>query len=215
MVGRENYEVFSAVARADALAAQVVARAAPIRFGVAQSLAELEVVYRLRYRIVIDQGWAKPEAFPDGLERDAYDDRAVQFGAWDGEVLVATGRLVLPAPGQPLPTEEAFDLEIGPPGQVVDVGRICVIPAYRDAQHRVFWGLLSQAWIEIRVRGFTQACSISTASVARMCRRWGLQVVPLGTPRSYWGEVRTPVLIRPADSIHAIIRVMDRSSSPV
>jgi len=211
MISYNTCETFSLMARMDALAAQIVARAAPIHFGVAQSPAGPKAVYRLRYCVVIERGWAKPEDFPDGLEHDAYDDRAVQLGAWDGEVLAGTARLVLPAPGQPLPTEEAFGLEIGPAGQVVDVGRVCVAPAYRDAQHRVFWGLLSQAWIEWRVRGFTQACSILTASVARICRRCGLQVVTLGPPRSYWSEVRAPALIRAADSIHTIIKVMDRS----
>src|SRR3990170_2028423 len=57
---------FSGLARTDALAAQLIARAAPLMFSVAQSPAEREAVYRLRYSIVVEKGWARPEDFPDG-----------------------------------------------------------------------------------------------------------------------------------------------------
>ncbi|MBI3950289.1 MAG: GNAT family N-acetyltransferase [Acidobacteria bacterium] len=202
MINQESLETSTASVKLDALAAQLVARARPLRFAVVQSPAEREVVYRLRYDIVIEQGWAKPEDLSEGLERDAYDARAVHIAGWDGEVLAATSRLVLPAPGHRLPTEEAFDLEITTDRPVVDISRICVAPGYRSRQHRVFWGLLGQTWIELRTRGFTQMCAILTPSVvARMSPSWGLQVVALGAPRPYWGEERFPVLIESAASV--------------
>ncbi len=193
----------SAAAAMDSLALRLIARAAALRFGVAESAAELEMVYRLRCRVAIERGWARPENFPHGLERDSYDDHAVQIGAWNGAILIATCRLVPPTPGQPLPTEAAFGLTIQPPGRVLDVGRVCVAPEYRAADYRVLSGLLCQAWLEMRARGFTDACAILTPAAARMYRIGGLQVVSLGAPRLCWGEHRFPALVRPAASDHA------------
>jgi N-acyl-L-homoserine lactone synthetase len=205
MSNHESHETVSALAKMGTLAARLVARATPIRLGVAHSPAELEAVHRLRCRIVIEQGWAQPVDLPDGVERDAYDDRAVQVVAWDGAVLAATSRLVLSIPGQPLPTEATFGLAIEPRGRVVDVGRVCVAPTYRGMDHRIFWALLGQTWIEMRARGFTEVCSILTPSFARTYQRWGLQVMILGAPRPFWGEKRLPALIQPAASNHTLL----------
>src|SRR5258707_11385790 len=99
MSNLERAEIDSALASVDAFAAQRIALAAPIRFDVAQSPAELEAVYRLRYQVAIERGWATPADMPDGLERDAYDDRAVQIVGWDKEGSVAVVRLVFPHSG--------------------------------------------------------------------------------------------------------------------
>jgi N-acyl-L-homoserine lactone synthetase len=204
MTEHEIRQTSAGLARTDALAAQLIARAAPIRFSVAQSSAEREAVYRLRYSIVVEKGWARPEDFPDGLERDGYDDTAVQIVAWDADVLAATARLVPPIPGHPLPTEEAFGLTFASRMRLMDVGRTCVAPAYRDAQHRVLAGLLGRTWIELRAGGFTNACGIISPAVVRMCRGMGFDVVLLGAPRLVWGQNRYPVLLRPGRSLRTL-----------
>ena len=211
MTEHETCQTSSGLARTDALAAQLIARAVPLVFSVAQSPAEREAVYRLRYSIVVEKGWAKPEDYPDGLERDAYDDTAVQIVAWDADELAAAARLVLPVPGHPLPTEEAFGLKIESRTQVMDVGRTCVAQAYRDAQHRVLAGLLGRTWIEMRARGCTEACGIFASSVVRMYRGMGFHVAILGAPRLFWGVERCPVLIRPAESLHTLTRSLSQS----
>src|SRR5438046_5273515 len=100
----DQSEQESALAQVDALALQFIALAAPIRFDVAHSPAELEAMYRLRYRIAIERGWATPTDLPDGLERDEYDDQALHIAGWDGPTLAATVRVVFPAVGRRLPT---------------------------------------------------------------------------------------------------------------
>ena len=199
-----------ALAQMDALAAQLIERARPIRFALAHSPEELEGIYRLRCRIVLKREWATPEDLPDGLERDAYDARAVHIAAWDGDVLAGTSRLVLPLPGRPLPTEALTGLEMAPHGRVADVGRVCVAAAHSHASHRVAWGLLGRTWIEMRARDLTDACCMLTPGVARMYQSWGLQVITLGAPRPYCGEERYPALVRPAESAHRLIRTTRR-----
>lgn len=210
MITREPLETSFALAEMDALAARLIARARPVRFGIAQTPAELEAVYRLRYRTVITRGWAGPEDFSDGLERDAYDATAIHIGGWDGTLLVAASRFVLPMSGHPLPTEEAAGLEITSERRMAEVGRLCVAPEYSSVQHRVFWGLLCRTWVEMRAYGFTEACGTLTPSVARMYRSWGLQVVKLGAARRCWGQERYRALIRPAESVSAFTQTVER-----
>ena len=175
------------VAGLDALAGHLLLRAGA-RIGVAHTLSELQAVHRLRARYL-----------PDALERDAYDDRALQLGAWRGNELVGTIRLVLPVPGRPLPTEEMFQIEIEPRGEVVDVRRLLIAPALRgDPDHRVWGGLVALAWQEARARGYSVLAGVvSDAELAR-CRALGLHTEMLGPARECLGEARRPVRFDPA-----------------
>jgi hypothetical protein len=184
--------------RVDALADRLVAGASPVHFGVARSPAALEAVYRLRAEVVLERGWGGAHDLPGPLEQDGDDARAVHVVAWDGAVVVGTTRLVLPAAGRLLPTEEAFAVRLDARAPTVDVGRLCLRPPYRHAyRHAVLWGLLARTWQEMRARGFARACSAASAPVIRMYRGWGLEVDVLGAARRHWGEDRYPVLIRP------------------
>jgi N-acyl-L-homoserine lactone synthetase len=177
----------------DALVELLIARAAPVHFRVAESPAELEAVHRLRYRTVVNKGWVKPEEYPDGQERDAHDAHALQIAGWEGDVLAATVRLVLPVPGQRLPTEEAFDLAIEPRGQVVDVGRGIVERAYRDPEHRVLAALLARCWPEMRARGFLHGAAVVSKKLIIVYQQMGVQVQVLAPAHRYWGEERHPI----------------------
>ena len=85
-----------------------------IRFTTAQSPEEREAVYRVRYAEVIQNGWARPEDLPEGIERDEYDDEALHMLGWEDKRMVIIGRLVFPSPNRPLPTEATFNLAITP-----------------------------------------------------------------------------------------------------
>ena len=194
-------EESAALVKADTLADEVLRRVAPLTFSVARSPSELEAVYRLRYAVVIDQKWARPEDFPDGLERDAFDDRALQIAGWDGPELVGTTRLVLRELGLRLPVEEAFDLKIASHGRVIDMGRTCRAPGRNDLGQRILWGLLARSWLELRSRGFTEICGLISPAMIRLYQRLGFRVEVLGEARFYWGEPRHPVIVRPVESI--------------
>lgn len=184
----------AALALADGLAADVLKRLAPLRFAVAGSDAEREAAERLRYRAVIERGWATPADYPDGRERDGDDTDAIHLAGWDGAVPIATCRLVLPAPGRPLPTEAAFDLTVEPRGRVVDIGRVTVAREYSETGHRVLAGLLARSWLELRERGFAHACGAFAAAPAlRLYRRMGFETTILAPPRCFWGALRVPM----------------------
>ena len=173
----------------DALANDILARSG-YRFTLAADEDDCNAAYRLRYQAVIDHGWDRGTSL-EGHERDAYDDRAIHVLGWDGELAVATGRLVLP-PGS-LPTEDVCGIRVEPRGGVVDVGRMTVARSHQGASHGVFMALLARLYLEVRARGYMVACGIMSARARSLVRLLGLEVEVLGDELQYWGEPRAPV----------------------
>jgi N-acyl-L-homoserine lactone synthetase len=199
----------SVLATADELARGLVAAAAPIQFDTARDDNERLAVYRLRYQVVIERGWAQPDTFPDGLERDSYDEAATHIVGWAGSgtqpSLAATARLVLPGEGVLLPTEAAFDLQVTPRGQVADMGRQIVARDYSSMRHKVFAALLAKTWLEMRARGYWLVCGDFSPTMMRLYRMLGFAVAPLGPAREFWGEERAPILVDIAGSVPRLV----------
>jgi N-acyl-L-homoserine lactone synthetase len=193
-----------ALARADGFAVRVLSRITPLKVGVARSERELEAVFRLRYEVVIYRGWGKPEDFSEPLERDPFDDRALQIGVWEDGELVGTTRLIMPCHGHRLPVEETFGVELAHRDCVIEMGRTCRKPGINDARQRILWGLLAQSWIEARGLGYTEICGCFSSAMIRFYRRFGFRIEILSEGRLHWGEQRFAVLVRPADFIDAL-----------
>ena len=176
----------------DALAHRILDRSG-YRFTLADGPAQQDAAYRLRHEAVIDGGWHHESGgdLRGGRESDKYDLRAIHVLGWDGEQVIATGRLVMP-PGT-LPTEEACGLVVEPQGEVVDVGRMTVARAYQGPSHPVFLALLARLYLEVRARGFAVACGMMSPRARSLVRLLGLQIEMLGDDRTYWGEPRAPV----------------------
>ena len=179
----------------------------PVQFRVALSQEEREAAFRLRYKAIMHHGLARPEDYPDGLETDHRDYKALHIVGWDGTTPAAAARLVFPAIGQRLPTEEAFDLEIEPAGRVVDMGRVTVEPAYSTIQHRVLAGLMAFAWREIASRGYNDACgAFASRGAIRIYQHMGFKIKILAPARPYWGGERFPILFDVLGSAEALAR---------
>jgi len=173
----------------DALITRMLARS-PFDYRVADGDSEREIAYRLRGGAVLDRGWCTASDLPGGMERDEYDDRAIQVIGWDGDVAMSTGRVVLP-PG--LPTEEACGIVVEPRGGVVDVGRMCVAPSHQSLEHAAFIGLMCRLYLVMRARGYRFACGMMSPPARAMMGLFGLQLEILGPERTYWNEPRAPV----------------------
>ncbi len=179
-------EVPPGIAALDALAGQLLLRAG-VRVGVAHTIVELGAVHRLRHR-----------HFADVLEPDPYDDHALQLAAWRGTALVATMRLALPVPGRRLPTEDAFDLDVDPRGEVVDVGRLLVGPAFRgDPSYRAWGGLFALAWQKARARSYSVLAGVASTPLVQRYRTLGVHAEILGPPRTEAGVELLPVRLDP------------------
>jgi hypothetical protein len=161
--------------------AEELAGAAGVRLGVAESPAELIAAHRLRYRHASQRGRATAADDADGLQNDAYDSRALQICAWDGEAVVGTLRLALPMPGKLLPVEAAFSITVEPAGETVDVGPpVLATGLGGERAQRVADGLLAQAWFETRARGYLVMAGVASSRLVGRYRALGLEVELLG-----------------------------------
>jgi N-acyl-L-homoserine lactone synthetase len=184
----------------DRVSAQVLESAAPLRVEPARTAAEREACYRLRYRCVVEQGWANPSDLPDGMERDSDDELATHVCGWDGRKLAGTVRLVFPRPELELPIEREFGVELRPPGEIVDGGRLVVAPGYRgEAGHQVLAALFARCWQLAREAGRSRFAAVAPDGVIALYRSLGLSIEVVGEPRRFWGEDRRPIVISGAD----------------
>ena len=184
----------------DLLVTRLLSRS-PFEYRLAADDAERDLAFRLRGRVVVEQGWRAADELPGGLERDEYDDRALHVLGWDGDVAMSTGRVVLP-PG--LPTEQACGIVVDPPGEVVDVGRMCVLPGHQGLEHAALIGLMCRLYLEMRAHGYAVACGMMTARAQVLVRHLGLQIERLGVERRYWNEPRTPVRFSLLSNVEAL-----------
>lgn len=162
----------------------------------ATSALELAAVLRLRYDQVVAHGGAEPAQLPDG---DDHDGHAVHVAAWDGDTLVGTVRLVLPSAIRRLPVEEAFDLDVEPRGQVVEIGDLVITEDRRgDPGHLTWGGMFARAWMEVRARGFSVMAGAASEGLVARYRSLGLPFEILGPARPYRGRRRHPVRLDPA-----------------
>jgi hypothetical protein len=173
----------------DPLVAKVLAEY-PYRFTLPATPVEREIGYRIRFEAASEGGWVPP-AGSDGLERDRYDDTAIQVVGWFEGRPVSTGRVVLP-PG-PLPTEVECGLVVAPQGRVVEVGRMSVVREHQGYRHAAFVSLLCRLYLEMRTQGYQVACGMMAPSARGLVRILGLQLEILGEDRIYWNEPRAPV----------------------
>ena len=173
----------------DLLVSRMLARS-PFDYRVTRDDAERDLALRLRGRVVVEQGWRSAEELPGGLEQDEYDERALHVLGWDGDAAISTGRIVFPPC---LPTEDACGLVVDPPGGVVDVGRMCVLPEHQGLEHAALIGLMCRLYLEMRGHGYDVACGMMTARARTLVRHLGLQIETLGAERAYWNERRMPV----------------------
>jgi N-acyl-L-homoserine lactone synthetase len=177
--------------RLDRLAEQVLDALVPLSFAAARTPLEIDAVLRMRYECVIEMGWAKPEDYPDGRERDAYDDGATFVVCRDASEIIASARLVPPVPGELLPSEREFQVRVAPPGRPVEVGRVIIPRRYRSGRsHLIMAGLFARSGLIAHHLGYDRVVSTASAPLIDLYRGLGLAVTVLALPKFSWGEER-------------------------
>ena len=190
--------------------------------------------YRLRYQVYcVEHSFLDPAANPGGLERDEYDDHAVQgilihraTGA-----TVGTVRLVLHRPGMPqgcLPVHDVcdprfYDLSLLPLETTCELSRFAFSKTFlrhlgggggetdrndcaRGSQRmlpHIWLGLMSLALQMGMVHGVHTVCAISDPALLRLVARLGIHFEPLGPPVAYHG-LRQPCFARVATLVNRV-----------
>jgi len=106
-------------------------------FQLAETPQLLEEVYRLRYQVYCHEcNFLKPEDYPEGKEKDEYDEHSLHFIASDEEGPIGTMRLILnSALGFPLEAHCNGALQIDkkslPRNNLAEISRLVISKLYR------------------------------------------------------------------------------------
>lgn len=202
--------------RLDLIADETLERLVPLEFAAARDPAEIDAVLRMRTECVIEEGWGVPADFPDGRERDEYDQGATFVTCRDGATLVGSARLVPPVPGRRPLIDKEFDVRLAAPERVLEAGRLVVPRRHRRGRsHRILVGLFARSWLLARELGFDRIVGQANAPSIGLYRALGLSVVMLGPPRTYFGEERMPIEVAGAQERLSTAWLDDQTSDDV
>lgn len=185
----------------DELAKRALDALAPLSFLEARTPLEIDAVLRMRYECVTEMGWAKPEEYPDGRERDEHDEGAMFIIGREAGEFIASARIIPPVPGELLPAEREFQVRINPPGRWVQAGRVVVPRRFRTGRsHLILAGLLARSWLVARELGYNRLMSTAEATLIDLYRGLGLTITLLAPPKLSWGEERALIELSATES---------------
>lgn len=158
-------------------------------FKTAQSELELERCYRLRFQVYCkEKRWLPSENYPDGLEIDEYDDKAVHIIALDEDLqVVGMMRILqekyftrLPYLDHPGLRNKAMDLP-----NLAELSRFVVTSSkYR---YYVLLGIFRLIYQTSRQLGIDHWMFVSEPSMIRFMDRFKFYFNPICTPAKFFG----------------------------
>lgn len=178
---------------------------ASVHVALADTPASRRLHHRLRYQVYCQKlGYEDPTQFPDGEERDHYDEHAVHFLAYDvrREDWVGTLRLVPPQPaGLPLTSLTGLAanvVQLVKQHRVAEISRMCVASpgpgdaqpaAGRDGGSAMIFLALVRAGVAYAFRhGFDHLAFLTTMSLSRLLSRVGITDQPAGEGCDHRGQ---------------------------
>lgn len=99
--------------------------------------------HEIRYQVFCEEtGFEDRQAFPDRLEADQWDERAIPFLVRTKQTQEWVGTMRLILPGQNLPAQQLCMMDRGAvarikPYEVGEVSRLCVLSSYRNQRPRL------------------------------------------------------------------------------
>ena len=195
----------------------------------ADTPASRTIHHKIRYHVYcVERCYEDGSAFPTGEERDAWDDDAVHFVVRERASgrCVAAMRLVLPRSIDfPVETLGCIRRELVPPvrrRECAEISRISLIryPArwmYRDPladglgrvpksrEFEVLLGMLRAVWAYAPRRGISWCYLLVTDSFARLLRRVGVALHPVGDLVEHRGH-RAPYMVDLRESAEGMRR---------
>ncbi len=118
-----------------------------IKFAIASSNALKDEVYRLRYEVYVDEfGYENRDEFPDGLEKDIYDEHSIHVVGLFNNKVMGTIRMIMNS-SIGLPIDEiggkSFYGEKPHPSKIIEVSRFAVSSSFRRRKEDRVYGVRS------------------------------------------------------------------------
>ncbi len=200
---------------------------ASVHVAVADTPDSKKLHYRLRYQVYCQKlAYEDAARFPDGEERDHYDEHAVHFLAYDTrrEDWIGALRLVPPGPaGLPLSSLTglaAHVVHLVRQRRVAEISRMCVVqPPPRadrgggsrdcDGVAMVFFALVRASVAYAFRQGFDHLAFLTTVSLSRLLGRVGITDQPAGEGCDHRGQ-RFPRIADAAHFYRSLIEAADQ-----
>ena len=161
--------------------------------------------YNLRYRVYcVQRGYENPEAFPDGRERDRYDEfskhfliRSFESGEW------LAGLRIIRFPFEALPINRASQIDPDQlpdlkNSQVAELSRLCAVAPEKKLAFDAIGPTTS--WVSMAFMRAARAYAVENDirylfvliadPLARILNRAGIEFVPVGPVSEYRGKRR-------------------------
>lgn len=160
-------------------------------FKVADSDFELQNCYRLRYKVYCEEKrWISPSDFPDKMERDEYDTKAVQVIAMNEDFeIVGMMRILQEADFSKLPYQE----HPGMKGNKVQASNAAELSRFvvtaTKSRYYVVKGLLRAVYQTSRNMGIDNWIFMYEPSLKRLLANFKFFTDPLCLPTKYYGAL--------------------------
>ncbi len=184
----------------------------------AKTPKDMQDVFRLRYQVYgVERGFLNPADYPDGLEKDIYDDFSVHFLARDSQGrALGTARLVLDSP-HGFPIEKEYDItktlaridrkKMGefsrfaiPRNLGNDSEALSATDSSRAGQSEIALALLLAVFQKSDQEGLAYVCAAIERALWLVLRRGGIAMNQIGEPKDYHG-IRIPCLLALEESV--------------
>jgi N-acyl amino acid synthase of PEP-CTERM/exosortase system len=190
--------------------------------------AELEEVFRLRYKVYCDEwGFEKPEDHPGGLEFDVFDSSSRHFISLNERwQIIGTVRIILNSEkGFPIENHCTIDADLTHLNRdkIGEISRLAVSKEFRKRfedrfiydgtpesvqeqaaaherrrRHEIVTGLYKSMYVESKKIGLTHWYAVMAKGLYILLKRMGIIFKPIG-PEIYYHGIRTPYLGSIAD----------------
>ena len=160
-------------------------------FKVADSDFELQNCYRLRYKVYCEEKrWISPSDFPDKMERDEYDAKAVQVIAMNEDFkIVGTMRILREADFSRLPYQDhpAMNGNKVLADKAAELSRFVVTAD--QSRYYVVKGLLRAVYQTSRKMGIDNWIFMYEPSLKRLLASFKFYTDPVCLPTKYFGAL--------------------------
>ena len=171
-------------------------------FKVVENDFELENCYRLRYNVYCEEkAWLSKADFPNGMETDKYDDRAMHIIALDHDFnAVGTMRILRDKDYDYLPYEKHPSLK----GKKLDLPNLVELSRFvirsQSNTLQITRGILRavyQSSLNIGVDNWVNVCE---PSLIRLLSMFKYYFEPAANPAMYYGGFTQPVVLNVAET---------------
>ena len=162
---------------------------------------ELNALFRLRYKMYCEElHWLDAANYPEGIEKDEYDQYSLHYGVFKGRDAIGTVRLIPENPcGFPIINVVGGGIISSGERKTVEVSRLLVDKASNLTKYNtitIVIALIKQVYFDGKYKsGVTDWFAALDVYVYRLIRMIGFKFKPLGVPKIYMGSKTVPAYI--------------------